>query len=692
MRNKKKLYPFTAIVGQKTMKKALILNVINPNLGGVLIRGEKGTAKSTAVRAFEELLPEKDEIEGCIFGCDPYDVSSMCDICLERYEKGEEFSKKKGKMKVIDLPVSATEDRVVGTLDIEHAIKKGEKKFEPGILAMANRNILYVDEVNLLSESIVNSILEVSQSGINHVEREGISFTHDCSFVLIGTMNPEEGGLRPQLLDRFGLYVDVVGSEDLNERVKIIKRRIEYENDPLLFTNKWKEEDEKIWSKIEKARELILDVKVSEDAMKLASEISLRANCSGHRAEIVIVEAAKAIAVLDGRKNITIEDLKEASELALPHRMRDIPPNVSESEEEKEDENNEEDRQDQGSSNEELENQETLDETPLEEEQEEEFQDDNDDTEYEDDEDDNREDTDDMNNSQSSDEESIDKIGDIFKVKDLDIKPLDRRKRKGSGRRSIIKTGELQGRYVRYTFPKGKPRDIAFGATLRAAAPYQSSRDKNGLALAIREYDLREKVREKRTGSTILFVVDASGSMGAQKRMEAVKGAIMSLLTDAYQKRDSVGMVAFRKEEAELILGITRSVDLAHKKLEELPTGGKTPLSLGIYRGYKVLKAAIKKDPDIIPVMVLVTDGRGNTSFQGKDPHKEALEVAEKIASEGIQNIVIDTEEDYIKLHLAEEIAMCMNANYYRLEDLRADEIFTFVKNSINFRKASYFS
>ncbi|WP_077368244.1 magnesium chelatase subunit D family protein [Anaerosalibacter sp. Marseille-P3206] len=638
------VYPFSAIVGQDKLKKALLINIVNPLVGGVLISGEKGTGKSTLVRGLGNLIHD---------------------------------------MEVVELPLNVTEDRLVGAIDIEKAVLEGKKVVNNSILMKANGNILYVDEVNLLSESIINALLEVSQSGISRVEREGISFTHECSFVLVGTMNPEEGGLRPQLLDRFGLYVDVIGSEDLDERVKIIKRRIEYENDPLLFINEWKEKDKKIWDKIKSAREFISNVKVSEDIMKLASEISIKSNCSGHRAEIVMVEAAKAIAVLDGRKNITIGDLKEASELALPHRMRDNPPNVSEAPEEEpqdENENDEENKEQKQNNNEDLEN----NETPLEEQQEEESQDDNDD--IEDDEDDidndNNEDSNDVNNSQSSDEETVDTIGDIFKVKDLDIKPLDRKKRKGSGRRSIVKTGELQGRYVRYTFPKGKPKDIAFDATLRAAAPYQRFRDKNGLALAIRDYDVREKVREKRTGSTILFVVDASGSMGVQKRMEAVKGAIMSLLTDAYQKRDSVGMIAFRREEAELILGVTRSVDLAHKKLEELPTGGKTPLTLGLYRGYEILKGAMKKDPDIIPVLVLVSDGRGNVSLEGGDPLEEALEVADKIAKEGIQSIVLDTEQDFIKLKLAEDIAKKMDAKYYKIEELRADEILTAVNGA----------
>ncbi len=618
------VYPFSAIVGQTLLKKALLINVVNPTVGGVIISGEKGTGKSTLVRGLGNLIHD---------------------------------------MEVIELPLNITEDSLVGAIDIEKAVLEGRRVVNNSILMRANGNILYVDEVNLLNESVTNALLEVAQSGINHVEREGISFTHETSFILVGTMNPEEGGLRPQFLDRFGLYVDVSANRDLDERKDIIKRRIEYEDNPLLFINKWVEEDNNIWNKIEKARKIISTVMVSEDMMKLAAEISMKANCSGHRAEIIMIETSKAIAALNGRKNITIEDLKEAAELAVPHRKRDMPPIISESEEEKDEESSEDNNKE---SKGEQRNKDDLD---------------RDEDSFEGTED--SKESDESDNSPSSDKETIDDIGDIFKVKDLDIKPLDRRRRKGSGRRSIVKTSELQGQYVRYTLPKGKFKDIAFDATLRAAAPYQCIRDKKGLALAIKEQDVREKIREKRTGSTILFVVDASGSMGAQKRMEAVKGAIMSLLNDAYQKRDSVGMIAFRKEKAEIILSITRSVDLAYKRLKDLPTGGKTPLALGLNNGYEILKAAKKRDKDIIPVMVLVSDGRGNVSLGGEDPMKEALKVSKKIALEGIQSIVIDTEQDFVKLNLAEDIAKEMGASYYRLEDLRAEEILNVVRDNI---------
>lgn len=325
MINKKRLYPFTAIVGQETMKKSLILNIINPSLGGVLIRGEKGTAKSTAVRAFAELLPERDEVEGCIFGCNPDDESSFCDSCFEKSKNGEKILKKKGNMKVIDLPVSATEDRVVGTLDIEHAIKKGEKKFEPGILALANRNILYVDEVNLLDDHIVDVLLDSAAMGVNTIEREGISYSHPAKFILVGTMNPEEGDLRPQLLDRFGMVVDVVGERDIENRVEVIKRRIEYEENSEKFAEKWEEEQSKLREKTLNAMRILKDVKCDENMFKIAAKISIELGVDGHRADISMIKTAKTVAAFYGKLEVNNDHMLEAASLVLPHRMRRRP-------------------------------------------------------------------------------------------------------------------------------------------------------------------------------------------------------------------------------------------------------------------------------------------------------------------------------------------------------------------------------
>lgn len=637
------VYPFAAVIGQEKIKRALILNIINPSIGGVLISGEKGTAKSTLVRGLAEII---------------------------------------NNMKVINLPLNITEDRLLGTIDIEKAISEGIRKPDMGLLKKADGNILYVDEVNLLSEHIVKCLLEVSASGVNHVEREGISFTHSSRFVLVGTMNPEEGQLRPQFLDRFGLYVEANGSDDLAERKEIIKRRLEYEKNPIEYIDKFENQSKELVNKIINGIEVLNKVQVSDSIMCLSAQISEEANCAGNRAEIIIIEAAKAIAAFDNRKNININDIKEAAEFALPHRMREMPPSVSDNddkEEESEEEQIDDDKEENENKNE-NEPPQVEDDDNYENDNKEENKNEEDSLDYEE----NLEETkQEEKNENEADNDMVDDIGNIFAIKSLDIKPIDRKKRRGSGKRSKTKTDLMQGRYVKYNLPKDKVKDLAFDATLRAAAPYQSLRDKNGLAFVINKSDFREKVREKRTGTTILFVVDASGSMGAKKRMSAVKGAVVSLLTDAYQKRDKVGMVAFRKSQAEVLLGITRSVELAQKSLKDLPTGGKTPLSAGLSKGYEILKAAKNKDPEMVPVLVLVSDGRTNSSVNNGDPYEEAIEIANKIATENIQSIVIDTEQDFIKLGLANNIAKAMNAQYYKLEDLGATEIASTIRGHV---------
>lgn len=325
MKNAKTVYPFTAIVGQEKMKKALMLNVINPLLGGVLIRGEKGTAKSTAVRALVELLPKRTQVEGCIFGCDPHDKSSMCSKCMGKADKSQELTEVEGKMKVVDLPVSATEDRVVGTLDIEYAIKKGEKRFEPGILAQANRNILYVDEVNLLDDHIVDVLLDSAAMGVNTIEREGVSFFHPARFILVGTMNPEEGDLRPQLLDRFCMVVDVIGERDSQKRVEVIKNRLEYEKDSESFAQKCEPQQQDMRNRIQKAQKLLDEVTYDESILEMAAKISIEMEVDGHRADIAMIKTAMTIAAFNGRDKVSSSDLLEAGELVLPHRMKRTP-------------------------------------------------------------------------------------------------------------------------------------------------------------------------------------------------------------------------------------------------------------------------------------------------------------------------------------------------------------------------------
>ena len=318
------LYPFTAIVGQEKMKEALILNIINPSLGGVLIRGEKGTAKSTLVRALANLLAEREE-NSCEFHCEPDKIDNYCPQCSEKYLKGEKIEKHKSTMKVINLPISATEDRVVGTLDIEYAIKTGEKKFEKGILAQSNRNILYVDEINLLDDHIVDVLLDSAAMGVNTIEREGISYSHPAKFVLVGTMNPEEGDLRPQLLDRFGLVVDVIGERETSKRVEVIKRRLDFEAEPEKFIKKYLAGEEELKNGIEHSKKILKNIKCSDEIYELAAKISIALNVDGHRADIAVVKTATTIAAFENREEVIKEDMLRAAVLALPHRMRKTP-------------------------------------------------------------------------------------------------------------------------------------------------------------------------------------------------------------------------------------------------------------------------------------------------------------------------------------------------------------------------------
>ena len=318
-------FPFSAIVGQDLMKNALILNVIDPTIGGVLIRGEKGTAKSTAVRALSELLPEYKSVKGCIFNCDPDEKTSLCDFCKEKLNKGESFDIELKKMKVVNLPVGSTEDRVVGTIDIEKVLNEGAKAFEPGILAEANRGILYIDEVNLLSDHIVDVILDAAAMGKNYIEREGISFSHPSKFVLIGTMNPEEGDLRPQLLDRFGLCVEIKGIKNVNERIEVVKRRKEFEKSPLKFIKKWNKSEKNIRKNIINAKKRLNRVKISDLMLKIIAQISIDLNVDGHRADIIMEKTSKALAAYSGEKEVSEIHIREASKMVLPHRMRKNP-------------------------------------------------------------------------------------------------------------------------------------------------------------------------------------------------------------------------------------------------------------------------------------------------------------------------------------------------------------------------------
>jgi magnesium chelatase subunit D len=653
----KTVYPFSAIVGQEKMKMALILNVINPKIGGVLLRGEKGTGKSLVVRALAHLLPETEVTTDCPFHCNPNRPKEMCDACNAKAARGEKLSITKRPVSVVELPIGATEDRLVGTLDIEKAIKTGEKHFEPGILAEANRNILYIDEVNLLDDHLVDVLLDAAAMGVNFVEREGVSFSHPSQFVLVGTMNPEEGELRPQLLDRFALSVEVKGIPYREARAEIVRRRVAFENDPASFAAAQLENQEQIRRKIVDATKLLPLVKLNDDMLGLITQICIDFAVDGHRADITMYKTACTIAAFKGRIEVVEEDIKEAAEFALPHRHRRQPFEEPNMEQQQIQESIQKWDQNKKAPQPHREN-----EAP----------DDND--------------ADKSTENEEPEQEKVFEADTPYQVKPLSTPVLDQVPRDGTGRRSKSRSNRRCGRYVDSVIPKGKVSDLAFDATLRAAAPFQSRRKNEAVtknALIIENCDLREKVRESKIGNLIMFVVDASGSMAAEERMTATKGAILSLLLDAYQRRDHVGMVAFRKNTAELVLPPTNSVDLAEKCLAKLPTGGRTPMAHGLKLGMETIKDHMRKDKEVLPLMVLVSDGRANVNLYGGDPVEEAKAVAREIGSGGIQSIVIDTERSFLTFGLVRQVCEEMCGKYLRLEELSAVPIASAVRETL---------
>jgi len=631
-------YPFAAIVGQEKVKRGLLLNLVNPRIGGVLLAGEKGTAKSTVVRGVAKL----------------------------------------GDKKVVDLPLNATEDMLVGSVDFEAAIREGQRHFAGGILKRAHGNILYVDEINLLADSMAAAVVCAAAAGENLVEREGISYRHECSFILVGTMNPEEGGLRPQLLDKFGLYVNVDGEKEPDTRVEIMRRRLAYEKDPQGFLAMYQEETEKLQEKIKKASKLLEEMHVDESVRRIAARFAGQAFCEGNRAELLLIETALAIAALDGRKHVAVADVKEAAEYVLPHRRREAPPEQAQQQEEQKQNHQEKehDSQEEGQEEAQNEEQDQKEDEVMQPQMEEDSQTEDDDgdkvdAEYT---------PEPQGNEAEAPQEQLVAGEEIYQIIRLPGDTKDRMARKGAGRRRKTNSGANKGRYAGFSVNKTKEQsDIALDATLRAAAPFQKGREKKECAVAVRESDFRYKRRENHVGATILFVVDASGSMGAQKRMKETKEAVLSMLMDSYQKRDKVGLIAFRQKQAQVLLGITSSVDLAQKELQILPTGGRTPLADGLYSAWQLFQARKRKDPEMLPLLVLVTDGRANSALWSDDPVEDALKAAQLIAGEKIPAIVVDTENDFISFHLAERIAAAMDATYFKVNELKSTQLRTIV-------------
>ena len=634
-------YPFAAVVGQEKAKRALLIVLVNQKAGGLLISGATGTAKSVLVRAAAELS---------------------------------------GERRIFTLPLNVTEDMLFGSIDIEYAVSCGERRFEPGLLGRADNQILYADEANLLRPELLTAVLDINLTGENRVERDGISFSHKAEYTVIGTMDPREGVLPNHLLDRFGLFTETDRLEDIALRREIIRRQLDYAADWRAFRERYRVETEALAARVARARELLPIVESSEAMLELAVQYCAGAWCAGHRADLYLLETARAIAALADRTYILPQDMEEAALYVLPHRMRKPPEPQPEKEEQQRDNEQEAQNEEQDTDeNQEEPGEESAGDPPL--------PSDADDGESED----GREPTEEEESPEgkppepnnSSEEDKVDGIDLHFPPPKLFLDMgRDRIKRKGSGKRSLTKTDLKQGRYVRAELPRVKVDDLAFDATIRAAAPFQKQRPKNNCVINIQKGDLRQRVREKRIGTTFLFAVDASGSMGAQERMRAVKGAIFALLQEAYQKRDKVGMIAFRRKTAEELLPVTRSVDLAQKRLAELPTGGKTPLAEGLAQSFITLDMLKRREPDAEPVLILVTDGRANSVVQeGEDPVESAIKLACQIRKAGITSVVIDTENDFIKLGISQRIAAEMGANYYRLQQLSQGEILHIVRN-----------
>ncbi|MGV9991010.1 putative cobaltochelatase [Streptomyces sp. NPDC003374] len=659
-------FPFTAVVGQDDLRLALLLNAVSPAVGGVLVRGEKGTAKSTAVRALSALLPEVAVVPGCRFSCDPASPDPACPD--GPHEPGAGTSR---PARMVELPVGASEDRLVGALDIERALAEGVKAFEPGLLAEAHRGILYVDEVNLLHDHLVDLLLDAAAMGASYVEREGVSVRHAARFLLVGTMNPEEGELRPQLLDRFGLTVEVAASREPDLRVEVVRRRLAYDDDPAGFAARWAAEEAAVRQRIVAARELLPRVRLGDGALRQIAATCAAFEVDGMRADIVMARTATALAAWAGRTEVLAEDVRQAALLALPHRRRRNPFDAP-----------------------------GLDEDKLDETLERSAGDGDDDPDPHDPGPDGpgpdgpggggpapdsgpRGDADGGARPEAGEggqpqpagarEQPAARAAEPFRARVLSVPGIGQG---AAGRRSRARTEH--GRTTGARRPRGALTKLHLAATVHAAAPHQRARGRSGPGLVVRRDDLRQATREGREGNLVLFVVDASGSMAARQRMGAVKGAVLSLLLDAYQRRDKVGLVTFRGSSAEVALPPTSSVDAAAARLRSLPTGGRTPLAEGLLRAQEVLRVERLRDPARRALVVVVTDGRATG---GAEPVARAGRAARLFAAERLASVVVDCESGPVRLGLAGRLAGELGGTAVTLAELRADSIASLVRD-----------
>ena len=667
-------FPFSAVVGMDELRLGLVLNAVSPAIGGVLVRGEKGTAKSTMVRALAAILPDVTVVAGCRFSCDPAAPGPACPD--GPHEPGAGTLTRPARL--VELPVGASEDRLMGALDIERALTEGVKAYEPGLLAAAHRGVLYVDEVNLLHDHLVDLLLDAAALGTCYVERDGVSVQHAARFLLVGTMNPEEGELRPQLLDRFGLTVEAAAPREPGLRGEVVRRRLAYDADPAAFTAAWQDAESGLAARIVAAQRLLPGVVLPDATLRQVASVCAAFDVDGLRADLVTARAALAHAAWEGRSEVTAVDVRAAARLALPHRRRRQPFDAPQLDEEEldralagadEDPDDDPGPGDDGPGGGEPPT--SHETTPGE-----------------------------QNTAQpegaqperspaAADGPAGEHQGDgpapqpgeprpgaaaakppatpgpVFRVRRLEVPGTGTG---AAGRRSRARTES--GHVTGAREPRGRIGRVHVPATFTAAAPHQVSRGRTAPGrLLLRPGDLREARHEGRESNLVLFVVDASGSMAARARMGAVKGAVLSLLLDAYQRRDKAGMVTFRGSRADLALPPTFSVEAAAARLAALPTGGRTPLAAGLLRAHEVLRTERIRDPRRRPLLVLVTDGRATG---GPDPVGHAHRAAGLLAGAGVHSVVVDCESGPVRLGLAASVAQALDAVLLRLEHLAA--------------------